>query len=140
MGVARQAGMPLRGLRVLVVDDDRDTRELLDAILTTAGVVVACAGSVAEAFELLVSHRPKVIISDIEMPDENGHSFLRNLRSIMEEDGRNTPAIALTGRTLPADRERGLASGFNLYLTKPTTPDELLSALETVAGSVTGQP
>ena len=120
----------LCGLRVLVVDDDLDTRELIEAILSRVGVVVACAASVAEAFELFVSHRPAVIISDIQMPDENGHSFLRNLRSISDEDGRLTPAIALTGCALPGDRERVLASGFNLYLTKPTTADALLSALE----------
>ena len=120
----------LRGLRVLVVDDDLDTRELVEAILSRVGVLVACAASVAEAFELFVSHRPAVIISDIQMPDENGHSFLRNLRSISEEDGRLTPAIALTGCALPGDRERVLASGFNLYLTKPTTAPALLSALQ----------
>ena len=119
---------------MLVVDDDLDTRELLDTILTGAGVAVACASSVAEAFELLVSHRPNVIISDIEMPDENGYSFLRNLRSVLDEDGGTTPAIALTGRAGPEDRERGLASGFNLYLTKPTTAAALLRAVERVAG------
>jgi CheY-like chemotaxis protein len=122
----------LQGLRVLVVDDDRDTRDVLDAILTAAGVVVACASSVAEAFELLVSHRPNVIISDIEMPDENGHSFIRNLRSVLDEDGRMTPVIALTGCARPEDRERVLASGFNLYLAKPTTAAALLRALAAV--------
>jgi CheY-like chemotaxis protein len=123
----------LRGLRVLVVDDDLDTRDLLDEVLTGAGVLVACAGSVAQAFELLVSHRPNVIISDIEMPDENGHSFIRNLRSVLDEDGRMTPAIALTGCARPEDRERVLASGFNLYLTKPTTPIALLNAVAAVS-------
>lgn len=125
-------GGALRGLRVLVVDDDRDTLEVLDAILTSAGAEVACATSVAQAFELLVSNRPNVIISDIEMPHENGHSFLRNLRSVLDEDGGQTPAIALSGRTRPQDRERGLASGFNLYLTKPTTAGGILRAVQAV--------
>jgi CheY-like chemotaxis protein len=126
----------LRGLRALVVDDDRDTLELLDTILTAAGLEVACATSVAEAFELLVSNRPNVIISDIDMPHENGHSFVRNLRSVLDEDGAQTPAIALSGRVAPEDRERGLASGFNVYLTKPTTPLRLLSAVHAVTSNV----
>jgi CheY-like chemotaxis protein len=133
-------GGALRGLRVLLVDDDSDTLELLDAILTTAGVEVACATSVAQAFELLVAKRPNVIISDIEMPHENGHSFLRNLRSVLDEDGAQTPAIALSGRTRPEDRERGLASGFNLYLTKPTTAVKILRAVQAVAGDVPAGP
>lgn len=123
----------VRGLRVLVVDDDEDTLELLDAVLSAEGVLVACASSVAQAFELLVSHHPQVIISDIEMPTENGHSFLRNLRSVLDEDGGTTPAIALTGRAEPEERAKGLASGFNLYLTKPTTPAALLGALDELA-------
>lgn len=124
----------VRGLRVLLVDDDADTREVLEGILLDAGVVPVCAESVTRAFDLLVSFRPQVIISDIEMPTENGYSFLRNLRSVLDEDGGQTPAIALTGRTSPADRERALASGFNLHLPKPTTPQALLRALGAVAG------
>jgi len=131
--IAPDGHAKVRGLRVLIVDDDRDTLELLDTVLSAAGVSVVCAASVAQAFELLPSHRPNVIISDIEMPNENGHSFLRNLRSVLDEDGGTTPAIALTGRAGPGDRERGLASGFNLYLTKPATPASLLRALAQLA-------
>jgi CheY-like chemotaxis protein len=118
---------------VLVVDDDADTLALLAAILTDAGAEPACATSVAEAFETLVKFRPHVIISDIEMPTENGYSFLRNLRSVLDEDGGQTPAIAFTGRTLPEERERALAAGFNLHLGKPTMPDKLIAALSSVA-------
>jgi CheY-like chemotaxis protein len=125
----------VRGLRVLVVDDDTDTREVLEGLLTDAGVVTACAASVSQAFDILVDFRPQVIISDIEMPTENGYSFLRNLRSILDEDGGQTPAVALTGRTKPADRERALAAGFNLHLPKPTTPQALLQAISLVLGT-----
>jgi CheY-like chemotaxis protein len=118
-----------RGLRVLIVDDDADTRELLASILADAGALPACAESVAQAFDVLVSFQPQVIVSDIEMPTENGYSFLRNLRSVLDEDGGQTPAVALTGRTRPEDRERALAAGFNLHLAKPTTADALLRAL-----------
>jgi CheY-like chemotaxis protein len=121
-----------RGLRVLIVDDDADTREVLAAILTDAGAVAACAESVAQAFEVLVSFRPQVILSDIEMPTENGYSFLRNLRSVLDEDGGQTPAVALTGRTQPEDRERALKAGFNLHLAKPTTAAALIRALTSV--------
>jgi CheY-like chemotaxis protein len=122
----------VRGLRVLVVDDDQDTRELLADILTHAGAVPACAESVARAFEILVSFRPQVIISDIEMPTENGYAFLRNLRSVLDEDGGQTPAVALTGRTQPKDRERALAAGFNLHLGKPASPNAVIQALSSV--------
>jgi CheY-like chemotaxis protein len=118
----------LEGLRVLVIDDDVDVRELAEKILTDAGALVSLADSVRAAFELLVTARPHVIISDIEMPEENGYSFLRNLRSVLDEDGGRTPAIALTGRTLPEDRRRALAAGFNVHLPKPTTATELVQA------------
>jgi CheY-like chemotaxis protein len=128
-----------RGLRVLIVDDDEDTRMLLSDILTAAESVPACAESVAEAFELLVSFHPQVIISDIEMPSENGYAFLRNLRSVLDEDGGQTPAVALTGRALPEDRERALAAGFNLHLSKPQTPEALLRALCSVVRAARAQ-
>ena len=123
----------VQGLRVLIVDDDEDTRDILEMILTDAGAVVACADSVNRAFELLVSARPQIIISDIDMPFENGHSFLRNLRSVLDEDGGQTPAIALTGCTSAEDRARVLASGFNLHLAKPTTSGAVLRALADIA-------
>lgn len=125
--------LDIRGLRVLVVDDDDDTRDLLDTILTNAGASVVCANSVSQAFELLVSARPQVIISDIDMPEENGYSFLGNLRSVLDEDGGKTPAIALTGHTRPEDRARALASGFNLHMAKPATRDALLRAVNALA-------
>jgi CheY-like chemotaxis protein len=117
----------------LVVDDDTDTRELLEMILSEAGAEVACAESVSRAFELLVSARPQIIISDIEMPFENGYSFLRNLRSVLDEDGGQTPAIALTACATRQDRARALASGFNLHLPKPTTAAKLLGAVTDLA-------
>jgi CheY-like chemotaxis protein len=127
--------LDLAGIRVLVVDDDGDARELLHCMLSDAGATVACADSVRQAFELLVSARPEVIISDIEMPDENGYSFIRNLRSVLDEDGGKTPAIALTGRGLPEDKQRSLSSGFNLHLTKPIALEDLLKAVRTVIAS-----
>ena len=127
--------LDIRGLRVLVVDDNQDARELLEIILTGAGASVESAESVSQAFELLVSTHPQLIISDIDMPDENGYSFLRNLRSVLDEDGGKTPAIALTGHTLPDDQARALKAGFNLHLSKPTTADAVLRAVRSVVQS-----
>jgi CheY-like chemotaxis protein len=125
----------LSGLRVLVVDDEMDTRELLHAILTQAGVEVYSASSVSEAFDALESHRPDVIISDIDMPEEDGYSFIRNLRQVMPQDGGTTTAVALTGHALPEDRKKALAAGFTVHLGKPAHPDVLLRTLAEVARS-----
>jgi CheY-like chemotaxis protein len=119
----------LRDVRVLVVEDDPDSRELLELLLSDAGMVVDSASSVAEAFEVLTEHRPDVIVSDIGMPFENGYSFLRNLRQVLQEEGGTIPALAITGYCRPEDRERALAAGFDLHLTKPIEPDHLLRAL-----------
>jgi CheY-like chemotaxis protein len=142
MDMVAEPGVPARteldsvtlaGLRVLVVDDEMDTRELLEAILTQAGVEVYSAGSVSEAFDALESHRPDVIISDIDMPEEDGYSFIRNLRQVMPQDGGATTAVALTGHALPEDRKKALAAGFTVHLGKPAHPDVLLKTLAEVA-------
>jgi CheY-like chemotaxis protein len=119
----------LRGVRVLVVDDEPDSRELLAELLQEAGMLVDAAANVAEAFDALMANRPDVIISDIGMPYENGYSFLRNLRQVLPEDGGTIPALALTGFARPEDRERAFAAGFNLHLAKPIRIERVLQAL-----------
>lgn len=124
----------LRDVRVLIVEDDRDSRELLEELLSDAGMIVDSASSVAEAFDTLTANRPDVIISDIGMPFENGYSFLRNLRQVWLAEGDPIPALALTGFVRPEDRERALAAGFDVHLPKPLEPDHLLSALADLTG------
>ncbi len=124
----------LRGVRVLVVEDDLDSRELLEVFLRDAGMIVDAAASVAEAFDALMANRPDVIISDIGMPFENGYSFLRNLRQVLQEEGDTIPALALTGYVRPEDRERAFAAGFNVHLPKPVEPDDVLRALADLTG------
>jgi CheY-like chemotaxis protein len=123
------AASSLRGVRVLVVDDEPDSRELLAELLQEAGMLVDAAASVAEAFDALMANRPDVIISDIGMPYENGYAFLRNLRQVLPEDGGTIPALALTGFARPEDRERAFAAGFNLHLAKPIQIERVLQAL-----------
>jgi CheY-like chemotaxis protein len=119
----------LRGVRVLVVEDEPDSRELLEEVLRDVGMIVDAAGTVAEAFSALMANRPDVIISDIGMPYENGYSFLRNLRQVLPEDGGTIPALALTGFAREVDRERAFAAGFNQHLAKPFNRDRVLQAL-----------
>lgn len=123
------AASSLRGVRVLVVDDEPDSLELLTELLKEAGMLVDAAASVPEAFDALMANRPDVIISDIGMPYENGYSFLRNLRQVLPEDGGTIPALALTGFARPEDRERAFAAGFNLHLAKPIRIERVLQAL-----------
>ena len=119
----------LSGLRVLLVEDDPDSRELLEVVLRRAGMIVDSASSVAEAFEALMVNRPDVIVSDIGMPFENGYSFLRNLRQVLQEEGITIPAVAVTGFARPEDRERAFAAGFSAHLAKPIDPDLVLRVL-----------
>src|ERR1700685_2172983 len=87
----------LRGKRVLVVDDDNDNREVLTVILELNGAVVASADSAAEAVKAFEAHPPHLIISDIGLPDEDGFTLLRRLRSLPAGQGQRVPAIAVTG-------------------------------------------
>jgi CheY-like chemotaxis protein len=120
---------PLSGVRVLLVEDDPDSRELLEVVFRGAGMIVDSASSVAEAFEVLMVNRPDVIVSDIGMPFENGYSFLRNLRQVLLAEGTTIPAVAVTGFARPEDRERAFAAGFSAHLAKPIDPDQVLRVL-----------
>ena len=123
----------LDGIRVLLVEDQWDSRELMAEILRSAGCVVEGAGSVAEALELLADARPDVLVSDIGMPGEDGYSLLRRLR---QGDPRYSriPAIAVSAYAREEDRIRALSAGFQMHLVKPFDPAELLAAVGRVAG------
>lgn len=125
----------LRGTRVLVVDDDADNREMLAMILELSGALVATAGSVAEALEVLEKERSQVLISDIGLPDEDGYSLLRKVRALPKAGGGEIPAIALTGYGGHEDRAQTTAEGFQAHLTKPVALDEMLAAIVRVLQS-----
>jgi CheY-like chemotaxis protein len=124
----------LAGLRVLVVDDEADAREMLRILLSNCGLRVSVASSAREGLEVLRRERPEVLVSDIGMPGEDGYSFLQKLRAQPAEEGGRTPAVALTAYSRAEDRTRALRSGFNMHLPKPVELSELLLVLASVTG------
>jgi PAS domain S-box-containing protein len=131
-----QAQNQLTGVRVLIVDDEQDARELLGEILERAGCTVAAVGSAREALERLPQMRPHVLVSDIGMPEEDGYSLMRKVRELDRARGGAIPAIALTAYTSPADRTAAFQAGFSTHLAKPVRTADLLAALHTLTLSV----
>jgi signal transduction histidine kinase/ActR/RegA family two-component response regulator len=125
----------LAGLKVLVVDDEADTLELLQVLLERCGAAVTTAGSVAEALELLEQAKPDVIVSDIGMPAEDGFEFIRKLRLLPPEKGGKIPAVALTAYARAEDRLRVLRSGYQMHLSKPVELAELVAVVANLKSS-----
>jgi signal transduction histidine kinase/CheY-like chemotaxis protein len=116
----------LEGLRVLVVDDEADARDLLATVLRRSGAVVTAAHSVAEALECARAMPPDFLISDIEMPGQDGYYLIRQVRGSTIPEFRSIPAIALTAYAGPGDRMRALEAGFQVHMPKPVQPAELV--------------
>ncbi len=129
---ARTARM-LKGLRVLVVDDEPRVREAITLVLRDAGSKVTTASSAAEAFAAVRDGRWDAIVSDIGMPEEDGYSLIRRVRGLPAEGGQGVGAVALTGCARPQDQSRAIEAGFNLHLTKPVEAGDLIRAVATVA-------
>ena len=123
----------LEGLKVLVVDDEVDTLELIKISLQRCGAEVATASSSAEALDLLERITPDVIISDIGMPLEDGYNFIRKVRALPPERGGKIPAVALTAYARAEDRLRVLRSGFQMHMSKPVELTELIAIVWNVA-------
>jgi signal transduction histidine kinase/AmiR/NasT family two-component response regulator len=126
----------LAGIRVLVVDDEPDARDLLASVLCPHGAEVSMASSAAQARQLFERVRPHVLVSDIGMPGEDGYSLIRRIRAIEERRGRRTPAVALTAFARSEDRSRALLAGFQLHVPKPVEPDEFVIAVAILAGRI----
>jgi PAS domain S-box-containing protein len=124
----------LRGVRVLVVDDEHDTREVLGVMLARYGPEVRAAGSAAEAREIFGQWRPDVLVSDIGMPEEDGYALISKIRALSPEEGGEVPAIALTAFAAAQDKERALAAGFHRHLAKPVEPVALAKAVARILG------
>ncbi|PSM45741.1 hybrid sensor histidine kinase/response regulator, partial [Chroococcidiopsis sp. CCALA 051] len=122
--------LPLQGIRILVVDDDADAREFLHFALTLEEAEVKVARSAKEALEVLKQFQPNVIVSDIGMPEEDGYSLLRQVRSQTAARGAEPiPAIALTAFARESDRQSAIAAGFQRHLAKPVVVAELVAAI-----------
>jgi CheY-like chemotaxis protein len=130
----------LSGLRILIVEDDTDARELVSFVLSEAGAVVECAASVPEGFDTLRRFNPELLVSDIAMPGEDGYSLMRRVRALCAAEGGTVPAIALSAFTGPEDQIRALEAGFSLHIGKPVLPDALVDAVHTLVVSKRGKP
>jgi PAS domain S-box-containing protein len=129
---ADSAPVRLDGTRVLVVDDEPDTRELVGVVLEQCGAKVATASSVHEALGVLSWFDADVLVADIAMPLEDGHALIRKVREL--GPGRaHLPAVALTAHARSEDRERALASGFQVHLAKPVSPETLTQVVADLA-------
>ena len=121
--------LKLRGLRVLIVDDEADARELLEVILLQFGAEIKVATSARQALEMLEDWKPDAIVSDVGMPDEDGYSLIQQVRALEPERGGLTPAIALTGYGRPEDRLQLLAAGYQVHLSKPVELMQLVNSI-----------
>ena len=128
------AGPSLRGLRVLAVDDDRDGLDLIHTILVSAGAEARECSSASEGLRVVQEWRPDVLISDIEMPGEDGYMFIRKVRALDFTKGGKTPALALTAYGRVEDRLRSLSAGYSMHVQKPVDPAELGVIVASLAG------
>ncbi len=128
--VPEAAPVTLTGLRVLVVDDDADSNAVVRALLTSFGAEVRTATSAGEALVIAGEWHPDVLVTDLEMPGEDGYALVRQLRA-----AGGVPAVALTAYTAASDRVRVHAAGFHAHVAKPFDPAQLASAVETAARS-----
>ena len=126
----------LAGLRVLVIDDEPDARELIRRVLLQCQANVTIAASAAEGLKLLQAERPHVLISDIGMPEMDGYQFIREVRKLSASDGGRTPAIALTAFARSEDRTRAMLAGYQVHISKPIEPQELIATVGSLAGQL----
>ena len=124
----------LTGVKVLVIDDEADARALLELVLSDAGAEVFSAATGDEALALLAQRQPDVIVSDIGMPDRDGYQLMRSIRNLPPERGGRTPAVALTAFARSEDRTRALLAGYQVHITKPLEPIELVVTLASLTG------
>jgi signal transduction histidine kinase len=124
----------LDGVRVLIVDDDEDSRELIALMLAEQGAAVSCATSADEALDLFGERPPDVLVSDIGMPDVSGYALMRRVRGLPGARGGKTPAIALTAYARAEDGRRAFAAGFQAHVTKPIDPEGLVALVANLAG------
>ena len=132
--ISNEPSARLDGVRVMVVDDEPDTREMLRIMIGELGAVVKLCASSEEAIRMLGEWRPDIIVSDIEMPDEDGYELIRKVRLAEANGGRRrVPAIALTAYGRVEDRVRALSAGYQMHIAKPAEPTELAAVIASLA-------
>jgi signal transduction histidine kinase/CheY-like chemotaxis protein len=119
----------LKGLRVLVIDDEEDARELLTIALTQSGAEVRTAATVRAALDILGQWKPNVLVSDIGMPGQDGYDLIRTVRALQSESGGTIPALALTGYASAEDAARARVAGYETHMAKPVAPRDLVVAV-----------
>jgi CheY-like chemotaxis protein len=127
-------GPRLDGLTLLVVDDEEDALELVGEVLREQGAEVHLATSAREALDLFASLRPDVVVSDIGMPEADGYSLIRRIRTLPAEQGGRTPAVALTAYARPEDAQRAFAAGYQMHVAKPVEPAQLATVVANLGG------
>lgn len=124
----------LDGLRVLIVDDEPEAREIISTVIMRTGAEVTACTTATEALAKLAEWRPDVILSDIAMPDEDGYSFIGKVRSLPRDKGGETPAAALTAYARDVDRRQALAAGYQMHIAKPIGASQLVHMVARLAG------
>jgi PAS domain S-box-containing protein len=125
----------LAGIKVLVVDDEPDTRDMLCVMIEKLGAQVRVCASSAEALQVFHEWPPDVIVSDIEMPGADGYELMRQIRALPPERGGKTPAVALTAYARADDRSRAFTAGYQMHVAKPADPTELAVVIANLASS-----
>ncbi|MDZ8049967.1 MAG: ATP-binding protein [Aulosira sp. ZfuVER01] len=120
---------PLEGVKVLVVDDDVDTREFLAFLLEQQGAIVTIAASAHEALAAIAQSKPDLLLSDLGMPEVDGYALIRKLRAMSVDQGGQIPAIALTAYAAETTQQQVFAAGFQLHIAKPADPSKLITAI-----------
>jgi CheY-like chemotaxis protein len=135
---ALETTLSLTGIRVLVVDDEPDARELLQVALAQYGATVRSAATAEEAWAAIAEECPDVLVSDIEMPDTSGYDLVRQLRHSEQAEVRRLPAVALTAYARTEDRVKALLAGFQTHVPKPVEPAELVTVIASLAQRAMG--
>jgi PAS domain S-box-containing protein len=124
----------LAGLRILVVEDQPDTRDLVTFALSKYGAEITTCGSAEEAFNLVRKWKPNVVVSDIGLPKEDGYELMKKVRALKAAEGGRVPALALTGYASSADEAKALAAGYQAHMAKPVELEELVRTIAALSG------
>ena len=126
---------PLSGIRVLVVDDDDDTRDIVERVLARRGALVVAVSSASAALETYGRQQFDVLLVDVMMPGMDGYELMRRIRALPPEKGGRVPAATLTARAVTEDRLESLRAGFQNHLAKPIEPSALVEVVAALAAA-----